>query len=350
MRSGLPLPEGLTTPEELEAYFEEFKDYVAKLDTPIKGGPRRHHYIPQFYLKRFANKHGRMIRMSLPTDPPPSRSPTHVKNLAVTKDFYTIRTDKGESALIENFMSMWDSHASQIVGRLADRNYWPITDEYKLQMSFWITLLHLRSPAFRRRNEAAFESMMEMLVRMGPDADEFKATEYRFLQHQNEYVRLMLEVTCQAMEHLLLRRWTVVHLKAPGLALPDVNPVLIPGPPHPAIGTGLATAPEVIMPLDRHHLLCMHMYETAEELIEIPTEASEWHIRHYNNLLISGAYQEVYCHQADYHQVLQIASRHGGVGPLIGIDGPMTQDLQVDGVNAPPERCSPRRYREYGPS
>ena len=347
VKFGLPLPDGLRTQEDIDTFLEEFQDHVAKLDTPIRGGPRKHHYIPQFHMKRFASKHSRMIRMPLPAHPPPSRSPTHVKNLAVTKDFYTIRTDKGESALIENFMSVWDYHASQIIGRMTDPTHWPITDEYKLKMSFWITLLHCRSPALRRKSEAAFESMMEMLIRMGPNADEARTRELRFLQHQNEYVRLMLELTCQIMEHVLARRWTVIRLHKDGLVLPDVNPVLIPGPPHPTVGVGFATAPEIIMPLDRSHLLCMHTYDAAEDLIEIPTEASDWHIRHYNNLLVSGAYQEVFCHQTDYHHVLQIASRHGGA-PLMGVDGPMTEGLRIDGVNAPPERRSPRRYREYG--
>ena len=94
---------------------------MRKLDKPIQGGPRRHHYIPQFYLKRFANEHKRLIRMPLPAHPAPSRNATHIKNLAVTKDFYTVLTAKRESAVIENLLSLWDYDASECSRSLTDR-------------------------------------------------------------------------------------------------------------------------------------------------------------------------------------------------------------------------------------
>ena len=113
MKFGLAPPEDIQTLDELEAYLKDFEVHMRKLDTPIQGGPRRHHHIPQFYLKRFANKHKRMIRMSLPAHPPPSRNPTHITNLAVMKDFYTVRTAKGDSAIIEKLLGIWDHDASE---------------------------------------------------------------------------------------------------------------------------------------------------------------------------------------------------------------------------------------------
>ena len=99
MKFGLAPPADIQTVDELEAYLKEFEAHVRKLDTPILGGPRRHHYIPQFYLRRFANNGKRLIRMPLPAHPPPSRKPTNVEKLAVVKDFYTVLTEKGESAV-----------------------------------------------------------------------------------------------------------------------------------------------------------------------------------------------------------------------------------------------------------
>ena len=161
MKIGLAPPEDLQTVDELEAYLKEFEAHVRKLDTPILGGPRRHHYIPQFYLRRFANNGKRLIRMPLPAHPPPSRKPTNVTNVAVMKDFYTVLTAKGESAIIENLLGVWDHDASECFKKLTDKDAWPISANLKLRMCFWFGLLSVRSPYFRRNVEALTDYLVE---------------------------------------------------------------------------------------------------------------------------------------------------------------------------------------------
>ena len=161
MKFGLAPPEDIQTVDELEAYLKEFEAHVRKLDTPILGGPRRHHYIPQFYLRRFANNGKRLIRMPLPAHPPPSRKPTNVEKLAVVKDFYTVLTEKGESAVIENLLGVWDSDASECLRKLTDKDAWPISANVKLRMSFWFGLLSVRSLHSRRTVEALADYLVE---------------------------------------------------------------------------------------------------------------------------------------------------------------------------------------------
>ena len=110
------------TVDEIEAYWEATVAYCRKLDTPKLSGPRRHHYIPQFYLKLFALKRKRLIRIPIPAPQSPSRKATNTTKLAVMKDFYTTHTAKGESALIENVLAVWDGDASECIKQLADRN------------------------------------------------------------------------------------------------------------------------------------------------------------------------------------------------------------------------------------
>ena len=92
----------------------------------------------------------------------------------------------------------------------------------------------------------------------------------------------------------------------------------------------------------------MHSFEGLDErLVELDPEASPYLARHYNNMLILSAYRDVFCHQSDYDHVLPLAERHVG-GPLMGVHGSFIENLQVDGINTPPTRRSPRRYRDYG--
>ena len=348
MKFGLAPPEDTQTVDELEAYLKEFEAHVRKLDTPILGGPRRHHYIPQFYLRRFANNGKRLIRMPLPAHPPPSRKPTNVEKLAVVKDFYTVLTEKGESAVIENLLGVWDSDASECLRKLTDKDAWPISANVKLRMSFWFGLLSVRSLHSRRTVEALADYLVEFTNatrKEGTAAMESKD----IWGHQTDVINLMLSTACSLIEVLLTRRWQVMHLNSKeGLLLTDTCFSLVPGPSFRATGTGMANAAEILIPLDRHHLLCMHSFEGLDErLVELDPEASPYLARHYNNMLILSAYRDVFCHQSDYDHVLPLAERHVG-GPLMGVHGSFIENLQVDGINTPPTRRSPRRYRDYG--
>ena len=323
MKFGLAPPEDIQTLDELEAYLKDFEVHMRKLDTPIQGGPRRHHHIPQFYLKRFANKHKRMIRMSLPAHPPPSRNPTHITNLAVMKDFYTVRTAKGDSAIIEKLLGIWDHDASECFQLLTDKAAWPVSTNLKLRMCFWFGLLFVRSPYFRRNIEAATEFTVEFANSTRNDGTD-PADPSSIWGHQTDLIDLMFSVACRLVEDLAVRHWQVVHLNSDdGLLLTDTGSFQVPGPSFRATGTGVSTAAEILIPLDRHYLLCMHSFEDTDEgLVELDPEASPYFARHYNNMLISAAYQEVFCHQSDYNHVLPLAAKHVR-GPLIGVQGPI---------------------------
>ena len=347
MKFGLAPPDDIQTLDELEAYLKDVEAHVRKLDTPIQGGPRRHHYLPQFYLKGFASKSKQLIRMPLPAHPPPSRHATHITNLAVIKDFYTVLTAKGDSAVIENLLGVWDYDASECFQQLTDKTAWPVSANLKLRMCFWLGLLFVRSPHFRRMMEATAELTVEFANSTRKyDSDPMDAE--KIWRHQTDLINVMFSVACRLVGDLAARHWQVVHLNSKdGLLLTDTGSFLVPGPSFQAIGTGTATAAEVLVPLDRHNLLSMHSFEGAREgLVEVDPNASTYLARHYNNMLISAAYQELFCHRDDYHHVLPLAERHAR-GPLMGVQGPFSDKVKVDGVNTSPERRSPRRYRDY---
>ena len=146
--------------------------------------------------------------------------------------------------------------------------------------------------------------------------------------HQTDVINLLLSAACSLIEVLLTRRWQVMHLNSKeGLLLTDTSFFLVPGPSFRATGTGMANAAEVLIPLDRHHLLCMHSFEELDErLVELDPEASPYLARHYNNLLISSAYREVFCHQSDYDHVLPLADDVRG--PLMGVRGSFSENLR----------------------
>ena len=326
---------------------ENFVAHANKLDTPIRGGPRRHHYIPQFYLKKFANGGKRLVRVPLPIGQNPSRKPTNVTNLAVMRDFYTVLTERGESALIENLLATWDYDASLCFEKLLDRDAGTVSENVKMRMCFWFALLAVRSPHFRRKAEATTETVAGFVNEMG-DRDADKIDFDRIWGHQTDLINMMLQVAGELASDYFHRRWQVMHLNCrDGLLLPDTGSSLIPGPSSFATGTGTTNAAEILIPLSRHHLLCLHSFNDVDErLVEVPPEASTYLVRHYNSILIMAAHQELFCHQNDWNHVLPLAKQRV-VSPLLHAEGPLGRSLDVDGVNAPPSRRTPRRYRQF---
>ena len=79
---------------------ERARELLDDIMTPARpGDPRRHHYIPQFFLRRFA-KGDQLVLVRL--NDPENRVVSNVANLAVWKDMYTIVADDiGETAGVE---------------------------------------------------------------------------------------------------------------------------------------------------------------------------------------------------------------------------------------------------------
>jgi hypothetical protein len=84
------------------------------------GRARRHHLVPEFYLRRFADENGRIRRLDMSG----GNVVMSVTNAAVETDFYTIQTGDGPSDAIEQQLSEIETRAAEAfrdidAGRLA---------------------------------------------------------------------------------------------------------------------------------------------------------------------------------------------------------------------------------------
>src|SRR5688500_7539718 len=94
--------------------------------TPPRRSPmneaRRHHYVPQFYLRRFADQKDqvRMIRRSTG-----KVVTTSVSNAAVQVGFYDVETEDGTPRdLVERFLSSVEGEVAEVFERI-DAGTWP---------------------------------------------------------------------------------------------------------------------------------------------------------------------------------------------------------------------------------
>ena len=315
------------------------------------GDPRRHHYIPQFFLRRFAEG-DQLVLMRL--DDPENRVISNVANLAVWKDMYTIVADDiGETAGVERLLSIIDGGAVEPLKRLSYGVLFPPHLYDRAWLSLWILLLHVRGPKVRRVHEALldYSSKLFAFIRSQdyPDTTPSEArallNDLQYVGHQNEYVRLML-MMCQPEAARLLdqRTWILLKFSSAGLILPD-SPVILTGASR-STSVGIGNADEILLPLDRRTVLCLSNDQSiGDRILRDPSHIT---IEELNEEFCQHATSEIYCHPDDVKRLKRLRLPTPGSEPLLHLNFPARAGeislLRTDGMNEPPERLTPRRY------
>lgn len=342
---------------------------MASIQRPIAAGdPRRHHYYPQWFLRRFGSG-GSIGRVPIAT--PHKHAVLQVSDSAVMKDLYTTIDKKvGETVAVEKILAEVDGAAVQPLDRLAHGVLFPPQQRDREALATWLGMLHVRTPVQRRYMEAMADQAIKLqlsLVHDEPSAHKFleewhgeAATDSQarellvaiddledieLVPHQNDFVMQMLDLGPRTSTVLLARNWAVVKCPpdAPGLALSDSPFRLIEYPENhrPMMGVGLATADEIWMPLDRHALLIMHSnVGTSDRVIHLDSDDD---IASLNQTIVDTARIEVFCHPDDLDCVAALQFRNPD-RPLgqVSAGWPIAS---TDGMNSPVKRQRHHRYR-----
>jgi hypothetical protein len=347
---------------------EMVRKMVDGMRTPLApGDPRRHHYVPKFYLRRFAAD-DQIVRVRF--DKPRLRDTLHVNDVAVMRDLYTtIDVDVGETVAVERILAVVDGAASSAIARLALGVLFPPQRADQLALALWLSMLHVRGPSARRWMEAMADHTMKMQMSLvhdeasarahlrgddgtEPDDETVKALletvesmdEWEITPHQNEMVQQMLDLGLKATPFFLGRRWAVVKFPENGLVLTDKPVVLYKKPENrsPFMGVGLASADEIWLPLDRSTALILHTDEVIGDRV-FPAPAGVT-VDTFNQMVVGQAYQEVYCHPDDVARLKRITLPKSN-RPLMQASGTDWVKGKTDGVNEPLNRTGHRRYR-----
>lgn len=335
--------------------------------TPLApGDPRRHHYVPQFYLRRFA-RNDDLWRVRF--DDPSAPTPVVVKDAAVIKDFYTtVDVDIGETVAVERVLALLDGEASGAVARLAFGVLFPPQLQDRLNLALWISMLCVRGPQHRRQMEAMADHAFKMHLSLIHNEDQarehlrsdgvapsdaevqelLEAVEqmdsWEISPHQNDLVQMMLRLALHSTRYILGRYWTLLRFPEPGLVLTDKPLVMYQSPEKRSswFGVGLATADELWLPLDRRTALILHNEEVVgERIIKAPPDHS---VDDFNQAVVSQAYAELYCHPDDLDRVNTLTLPDPSA-PIMRVSGADWVKGKTDGVNEPPRRRGHHRYR-----
>lgn len=254
--------------------------------------PRKHHYVPQFYLSCFAAERGSPRLYVLDKETRKSY-PSNIRNAGCERDFYIVEVeDEGDPFTVERFLSTIEDTGADAIRFIIEHRELPEVELRQKLMAF-LAVMSVRSPAaieaFERpvsqilksvlwhvtRSKEAFDRFIAEGSPEAKQVDAYAFEEARLLVDNDEYevsmgqnfrMSWLLKMLKSAEPLLAARNWSVVAASddAPDFICSD-RPFTIcwttpmPGPYGPALGARNTTA---MFPLSRR-LALLGLFENV---------------------------------------------------------------------------------------
>jgi hypothetical protein len=212
------------TPEEARLA----QRWLASSD-PSTGVGAKHHTVPAFYLRRFADSTGRLLVRDRPTGR--SLPPITVSKLAI-KDFYTTVNDDGTlDGRMEELLGKVEGEAAQLLKLLLSpyRRPGQLTAAERTTLCQFIAFQMVRGP--RKRREMELEADYTIKLQAGNQLTKRDLREITAVPHPNEHIRLMGPLSYQIFRYLMPRPVLVARIDAPLFVTCD-EPVLVDNEDH----------------------------------------------------------------------------------------------------------------------
>lgn len=246
--------------------------------------PKRHHFLPEAYLRRFTDEHGNLWVIDRKQGVVRRQSP---EVTAAERELYSLDDESGErDRSVETALADVLDGPAQHPIRVLDEGG-KLSKEEAETLATFVAGLYVRTPAFREQNRLLAEQMRDSLIRGGvepaveplpethPDAQRLRAVggvrcdellamlnasrnEHR--PYHNDFVRMMVNLIPKVADALTGLEWFIA-CAPPGKAFVTCDaPVIItqPASHDPLLGVGLITpGSEKIVPLSSRIALLM---------------------------------------------------------------------------------------------
>jgi len=292
---------------------------------------RRHHTVPQVYLRAFADS-ARRVRVIARDDPARSQV-TSVRNACVEVGFYRvdptafeIPTDRTppDPEAFEAHLSAFESRAASGLNKLSRSGMSGITKEDWYHLINFIALQTVRGNRFRQDLDAVVnralatylgqvatdDHIWSWLEQHGEASDESAVAAFRhrllgdgrprLVPPQEFYVQESMKVALTSLSGRLATgwRWSVIESREP--VLTSDEPVCWWGPGDEPIG--FATAPVVWLPLGPRRILQLMAEDEMPTSLGLPGDSSDGRdqlVRRVNVLVAEQSHRWIVHHPAD---------------------------------------------------
>lgn len=287
---------------------------------------RRHHYVPQFYLKGFADADNRVVTVRLPGN---QRFLQSARKAATEIDFYSIPGHEDGADVFEKLLSKLEAEAARIIARVRE-GVWPLSVDDRNTLAEFIAVQATRGPELRRTMNSITAMGVRLELGWGGRANAGRWARERLgvelteeaadalwnsatapggpsVRHSaGDHVQQLLSLVSPLRESLRARAWHLVRFDRRALITSDVPVSLAPDPNSDYPGLGFANAQYVLFPLCRRIGLMMRRVEDASDhsaassgVLDAHREASTVLEKLFNQLTVLSASMAVFHHPED---------------------------------------------------
>ncbi|AZZ49083.1 DUF4238 domain-containing protein [Rathayibacter rathayi] len=118
-----------------------------------------HHFVPQAYLRGFADAREQITAIKLPGE---KRFTSAVRNVAAQTHFYRV-SGLDQPDLIEEILSGIESDCMQAL-QAVERGVWPLPEEDRWKLGYFVSLQVVRGPDTRRTDEKIQGEMLRLQI------------------------------------------------------------------------------------------------------------------------------------------------------------------------------------------
>jgi hypothetical protein len=273
--------------------------------------PKLHHFLPEAYLRRFADERGDLWVLDRKQGIVRRQSP---EVTAAERELYTLEDDCGErDRRVESALADYVDGPGQHAIRVLDEGG-RLSGEDAGKLAIFVAALYVRTPVFREQHRQLAEQMRDSLIRGGVEpateplpeshpeaqrlraaggvrADEllatFNAMRDERRPYQNDFVKMMVKLVPMVADAIHGLEWFIASAP-PGKAFVTCDaPVIITRPPNHSslMGVGLTTpGSEKIIPLSSG--LALLMGDQVTRPMVAHTTIDRDHLRWINEALV----------------------------------------------------------------
>lgn len=257
--------------------------------------PKRHHYLPQFYLQYFC-KDGNFWIFDRKTKEFRSQTP---KNTALKSNYYTFKNSKGNKVTeIEHLLSQIEGNAKCIIEKVI--NWENITPQEKENLSLFIAFMMNRVPDFEKSVNKVYEHTIKSTLKMmysdpkrvqatldeferergeklGLSAEELvefhKGDNIKVIIDRVKSLELMIDISFKIFHFFKQMDWLFLHSPQEASFITTDNPVvLVPSEKFPKGPYGMGILfPGVRKVFPISQSTCLIMYDHGELLLHHKT-------------------------------------------------------------------------------
>lgn len=127
---------------------------------------RRHHFLPQCYLKGFGHPRKRgAFHNVIVFDRSGKKFKTNILNIAVRRDFRRVDIEGHPPDVFENVMSTFEDDLGPAIDRICNAGNLKNTNDREILLNF-IALISVHNPQFRERFRQFNEDVMNIILQM----------------------------------------------------------------------------------------------------------------------------------------------------------------------------------------